>query len=73
MSYTAEAKHRIERLEDELLRRPLKGDVAHTREKLARREAMYEAAIKRNEVLSRRLRDAEARIKELERADDRAA
>lgn len=67
MGYTADHRRRIERLEDELLRRPTYSDVDDVREKLRRREAMCNAAIARNEILVRKLRDAEQRIRELQK------
>lgn len=48
-------KARVRWLEDELMRRPQRGDVEHVRERLRRKERMYEAAIARNQVLRRKL------------------
>lgn len=57
---------RIRTLENELLRRPQLGDVEYVRERIARRERMYEVVLARNEVLKRKLDAAEQRVRELE-------
>ncbi len=63
----SQLKARIRTLENELLRRPQIGDVEYVRERIARRERMYEVVLARNEVLKRRLDEANARLRELER------
>jgi hypothetical protein len=50
---------RCKTLENQLLRRPQRGDLEHMRERLRRKDAMYEAVLARNEVLKRRLDEFE--------------
>lgn len=71
--YVRQLQERIKTLERDLLRRPQLGDVEHVRERIARKERMYEVVLARNEVLKRRLDEAHARIHQLERAEKQAA
>jgi hypothetical protein len=63
----AAEQRRIEQLEDQLLRAPQRGDLEHMRERLRRKDAMYEAVLARNEVLKRRLDEADGRYRMAER------
>lgn len=46
---------RVAELERELALRPTKQQVEHVREFARRREALYDAVLKRNEILKRKL------------------
>ncbi len=60
-------ERRIRTLEAQLLERPQTGDVEHAQERLLRKKRMCDAAIRRNEILKRRLEEAQARIRDLEK------
>ena len=51
---------RIRMLEDELLRRPTVGEIERLKEKLRRKTLMCEAALARNEILTRKVREHDA-------------
>jgi len=62
---------RCKRLETELLRRPQLGDLQHVRERIARKERMYEVVLARNTILKRRLDEALEHVRMLERESAR--
>ena len=53
--YIQSLKDRIRTLEDELLHRPRVDSLEHLRERVARKERMYEVVLARNVILKRKL------------------